>query len=170
MKNFWDIVMSDGNKPAVGNCSILICIQHFFHLRPWVLPCCRIYAERQSLNMQVMAQLMAAQQNAAGPSSQGSLPECAQKLREKLNQLLSNLREEQRLESEHHHDIFRNILTPLQVCWASLCIGWTYWYQSCYCGIHCAWFSLGLLKPSGIISLFSRATNLVWPSYPCFAR
>ena len=75
----------------------------------------RIYAERQTLNMQVMAQLMAAQQNATGGSGDGKATENAQKLRQKLNELLSNLREEQRLESEHHHTIFREIMTPLQV-------------------------------------------------------
>ena len=78
---------------------------------------CRIYAERQTLNMQVMAMLMAAQQSPGVGSSQNGNPGAAQKLREKLNELLDNLREEQRLESEHHHVIFRQILTPLQVCW-----------------------------------------------------
>ena len=64
--------------------------------------------------MQVMALLMSSQQSAPGTGSEGSSGN-AFKLREKLNELLSNLREEQRLESEHHHAIFREIMSPLQV-------------------------------------------------------
>ena len=64
--------------------------------------------------MQVMALLMSAQQTAPSAGSEGSSGNTF-KLREKLNELLANLREEQRLESEHHHAIFREILSPLQV-------------------------------------------------------
>lgn len=76
----------------------------------------RIYAERQTLNMQVMALLMSAQQTAPSAGSEGSSGNTF-KLREKLNELLANLRKEQRLESEHHHAIFREILSPLQGAW-----------------------------------------------------
>ena len=61
-----------------------------------------------------MALLMSIQQSAPSAGSEGSSGN-AFKLREKLNELLANLREEQRLESEHHHAIFREILSPLQV-------------------------------------------------------
>ena len=48
-----------------------------------------------------------------------SAAERAGKLREKLNLLLANLKEEQRLESEHHWTIMRKILTPMQVRYTS---------------------------------------------------
>lgn len=62
--------------------------------------------DRQGLNMKVMALLM--------PGSGGSQQPAAE-LRATLEQLQQNLGQEQRLESEHHHGIFRRILTPLQV-------------------------------------------------------
>jgi hypothetical protein len=57
----------------------------------------------------------ARQGNPEAGSVPASATERAAKLRENLNLLLGNLREEQRLESEHHWAIMRKILTPLQV-------------------------------------------------------
>jgi len=77
----------------------------------------RVYTIRQGLNNEIMVQLMDAPQAPEEGSAPASAAERAGKLREKLDLLLGNLREEQRLESEHHWAIMRKILTPLQGAW-----------------------------------------------------
>ena len=76
--------------------------------------------DRQGLNMKVMALLMTppSTQNGTGKSATAagtSAADRAAELQATLIQLQNNLREEQRLESEHHHAIFHRILDPVQV-------------------------------------------------------
>lgn len=87
---------------------------------------CRIYNDRQGLNMRVMALLMASQQPAADAAVQsGNLPEQrAAELQRALAALRRNLQEEQRLEAEHHHTVFRKILNSVQVRITCLPLRW----------------------------------------------
>ena len=76
--------------------------------------------DRQGLNMKVMALLMTPPSTEDGtrkaaPAAGSSAADRAAELQTTLNQLQNNLREEQRLESEHHHAIFHKILNPVQV-------------------------------------------------------